>query len=307
MNLKKTTMALAIAALTTTPIFAAADVSMSGILRTDLTSSDETSTTDDDSLDIRVSKARVAIKSVEEVNSVKYHAQLEFDYDDELNDGDPTDVRTARIVAVGGFGALVFGKTSSGQFNDTVGMTDVLEHQSDNFWDQVTRSNNAFAYKTPNFGPVYAVVTGVVEDSEAYLENEDVDILGGRIVYKASGLKIGLGMTDLTDVKTRTLFGASYSADAFSVAFGYESVDFETADDDQETLAITATVNVGDVAITPYYEETENIAGVDGDEDDVFGLNVTYSISKKVYTYFETASYDSEDNDKTNLGVVVKF
>ncbi|MFT6791998.1 MAG: hypothetical protein ACJA04_001213 [Cellvibrionaceae bacterium] len=310
MNFKKTTLALALTGAMAAP-FASADLKIGGKLDVLV------ETGDNSSLDVRADDVELYFTAVEQVGSVKWIADIDLEFAGLAEDNGTTTIDTsgatttdntvevdaARIIAVGSFGAFVVGQSPSGIFADIYAKADIMAENTDVFSAQDTQFNNAIAWKTPNFGPVYAVLASYSDggDGDGTVGEKDIDIAVARVVYKANGIQAGYVMLDFQNdaatVDTRQAFGASYTNDMFTVAGFFEVVAYpDTGRDDQEVMGLSALYNATDkLALKVSYEEIEGESvGLVAFDNDVTAVGFDYAISKNITLYGETANYDAD-------------
>lgn len=265
---------------------------------------------EDKDLYASVGAARVGVtgKTPTDAMTVIYDIELETRYraNNPASDQD-IDVRTARFVIPGSWGAFVFGKTASGQWNDIYGGVDIFEENSGALFKQPTRASNVLAWKTPTVaGGLYGVVAALTL-SEA--NEDDIDATAFRVVYKGENFKVAGGQVAFSDNTAndyaRTAFDGSYKMGAFHLGATIEEVESHPADGDSTVTGLALSYSTGGTTFAVGHNNFDN--DDDARDNNVTILNVSKALSDRVGAWFEHATYDLEGSDNTSIGLRVKF
>jgi len=263
---------LATTVLVGTAGFASAEVTLSGNGRMGITSTqsvnsdDQTITTT--AFDSRV-RADVGL-------SASTDGGLEFGGSFGIHDAGPASAGTAGSVFISGaFGKLAMGSTDSAAQNAVgqlagVGYTGVGSH-------------NEISYLTGG-------------DTEMALYSYSASGFTG---YVSVGQPAPVVKDDYTDGDTFSV-GAAYSADAFSVAVGYENRNADAADDDATQLSVAASATMSGVTAKVLYTKTDN-GGEDAIDPASYGVSATYAMDAVSLTGFLRVADSATDAEDTEV------
>ena len=274
--MKKSSIALALAAFAASPLAMAVEYSVWGEVYTELTDSDA-----NEDLQLDVTTADFGLVITETFGAVTATGHIDMsmgEYD------------VAGITVEGAFGSVYVGDNGTGVL--AADLTDVLENNSEVFYTD--DSAEVIDWGLP-VGDAFSVnlFLGINEDT-----TEDLDYAGVYGSYSMAGATLAAGYTtsEVEAYDSVVDLGLSYETGPVYLALGFQDVD--TADDPVFSLA--ASYTAGAVSITPYYEQFGDL--------DVMALNLTYAFTDNFYTFFETATYaDGAGDDNSEIGMVINF
>jgi hypothetical protein len=206
----------------------------------------------------------------------------------------------AGITVSGGFGSIYVGDDGTGVFVGDA--TDVLYNNSEAFFADPT--TNVIDYGLPLSGPFSLNVFADITSGD----DEDIDALGFYGSFSTGGLGFHLGFTSIEEngaygtLDDLLDLAVTYEGGPIAAGFGYQ--ESEVLGVDWEVMSAFLTYTAGKFAITPYYEEVES---ANLGDNDVTALNISYSFSDNFYMFFETASYDDDTSDNSEIGLVLTF
>lgn len=310
-TLSKTLLASALVAAGITGMNAAhaVEYSIGGEIAVELTDSDA-----EDDLDLDVTTTDLVVTVSEKFGEVEVEGFAAFEKDTVEGDSSGLVDDGAGITVSGSFGSVFVGNDGTGVF---VGDgTDVLYNNSEAFFADPT--TNVIDYGLP-LGDAFSlnifvdITTG---------DSEEIDAFGFYGSYSLAGFTFALGYTDLTGEGALGADDPNIDSDGdpatdsddtlldddiLDLFLGYEGgpiaagVGFQDQDSaGDEIISAFLTYTAGPVAITPYVEDA-------GDAGDVVALNVTYSFSDNFYAFFETAEYEDDTADNSEIGLVLTF
>ena len=277
--MKKSSIALALAAFAASPLAMAVEYSVWGEVYTELTDSEA-----NEDLQLDVTTADFGFVIEETFGEISASGNIDFsmgEYD------------VAGITLGGPFGVVYVGDDGTGTVKPVAAdLTDVME-------------NNSYAFVTDDPAEVIDWGLPVGEDFSVNLfvginddTTENVDYAGIYGTYSLVGatLAAGYSMSESEDYDSVLDLGVSYETGPVYLAAAFQDVD--TADDPWFSFA--ATYSAGAFSITPYFEQL-------GDAD-LMALNLTYAFTENFYTFFETAAYaDGAGDDNSEIGLVLNF
>lgn len=282
----------------------AVEWSLSGEIAVEWTDSDA-----NDDLDLDVTTTDLVVGVSEKFGEVEVEGYAAFAKDDVDPDTSGLVDDGAGITVSGGFGSVFVGNDGTGVFVGDA--TDVLYNNSEAFFLDPT--TNVIDYSLP-LGDDFSL--NIFLDSTSG-DEEDIDALGVYGSYSFSGFTFALGYTSIDDAGAYTStevdgvdyadqedildFAVTFESGPIAAGVGYQST--ELAGDDFEVLSAFLTYTAGPVTITPYYEDRS----FDPADDDVVALNISYSFSDNFYAFFETADFDSDGSDNSEVGLVLTF
>jgi predicted porin len=125
------------------------------------------------------------------------------------------------------------------------------------------RMSNSFNYETPSFGGFKVVLN-------YGMENTTND--GGVVAAGATQAPI-----------TQYAIGAAYESGPLFIGVAYKNVDLSNvtvATESPNGIRATASFTLGDLQITGLYQTVSNAGGVNGADNDVYGLGLGYTLGK---------------------------
>lgn len=275
---------------------------LNGELAVELTDSEA-----DDDLDLDVTTTDLVLTITESFGNVDVEGFINYELrEDADGNADGLTNDGAGITVSGDFGSVFVGDDGSGAWVGTE--TDVLYNNSEDFFLDPT--TNVIDYGFP-FGDAFSLNV-FVEITNEDNEEENIDAAGAYGSLNLNSFTFALGYTaieeegaygsgtdeDLDDDILDLFVG--YSVGAISTGAAYQAT--EVTDEDREVTSFFLTYTTGPVAITPYYQELD----FGGNDDEIIALNISYSFTDNFYIFFETADYDSE-NDNSEIGLVLTF
>jgi hypothetical protein len=206
----------------------------------------------------------------------------------------------AGITVSGGFGSIYVGDDGTGVL--AADATDVLYNNSEAFYADPT--TNVIDYGLPLSGPFSLNIFADISAGDS----EDIDAIGTYGSYAAGPFTALFGFTSIEEDGAYGILddildlAVTYEGGPIAAGFGYQ--ESEVSGNDWEVMSAFLTFTSGKFAITPYYEQVELVGSPD---NDVAALNVTYSFTDNFYMFFETASYDDDSSDNSEIGLVLTF
>ncbi|MEZ5477120.1 MAG: porin [Thiolinea sp.] len=244
---------------------------------------------------------------------------------DNASDSNEARVRTARvIIPTPNLGTFVLGRTYSGVRADVYGHLDLFENTevynpvngsytfSTGLTAQPLSAPGVAAWKSPTFGGFY-IVPALLSVNDSNGKSTDAKTV--RAVYKQGGIQAAASIVAFDksivaghDYK-RTAIGGSYKADNWQLGATYEH------NDDHPSGNFDVTGVAGRVQVAP--KTNINLGYFKKDHDNnlldnkaIIG-NITYdlggSATKRARLFLEHEKHDMDANDKTTLGVSLKF
>ncbi len=276
MNMKKSALALAIAAVAAAPM-AQADVTMSGYIGIILGSSDA----DDAELSFASDDSTLNVSASHEMNSgLTGYGNYRTDFG--LSNGGGGDADNIHIGIKGGFGDLRVGEVpDASEYGQVAG--DILA--------DIGGEERGISY-TGSFG---AATVGV-----NYSPEGDNDRIGAGIKFSVGGFALGVGGANNTGADTTTLSaGASFGFGGASLA-----VAFKDFDNDRQTIGGKVGYSIGGVSLGLTYEAEAGDVN-DGDQkirfDAGYGLGGGIGLSTRVNVF----TADDSSRDLTDYRVMI--
>ena len=283
----------------------------------------------------RVGRASLGVKGPLEYGNLKINYNLEAEFADVANtnaEGDNKEVRvrTAMItVPTKSKGTFLAGTGYSGQRADLYGHLDIFDNvevynpksgtysMSSSLTAQSPYSPGVLAYKTPAFKDIYAVGALVSAKDD---NGKSTDATLARLIYKKDKVLLGAGITNTNKsaVSTtaskdyvRTALAASYTADKWQAGTTYEN------NKDHPTGDFTVLGVAGAYKVTPkasvklgYFKKDHDNNTLD---NKAIISNVSYALGnspkqgKSAKLYIENEKHDIKANNKTSIGIALKF
>jgi hypothetical protein len=318
--MKKQILALAVLTAISTTVAAEVNVTPYGSVGMKLVVGDDANGVDND-LEQTATKARLGVKAVEKTDFGSVMGQIEVDYDDEAMDSDGSatndkdiDVREARvIIGTKTAGALIFGSaTTSGMYADMYSHVDIFSHGGYHYFQQASHGKRIFAYKTPVVaGGLYAVFASVQVPGAG--DNEDVDVLANRLVWKKDGLKLAFGylVNNFTtaDDDVRESLGVSYDMGALSVGATWENGIGSGAVGGNDVIGVTGAWKLGNGTLKGgVYSQSSDTAAKDGLTATT--LEYAHAITGNLTGFVSVDAYDvdsSTSGSNVGFGVNMSF
>ena len=283
----------------------------------------------------RVGRASIGVKGPLEYGNLKINYNVEAEFADVANtnvenDNKEVRLRTAMItVPTKSAGTFLAGTGYSGQRADLYGHLDIFDNvevynpksgtysMSSNLTAQSPYSPGVLAYKTPVFKDFYGVGALVSAKDD---NGKSTDASLARIIYKKDKVLLGAGITNTnksavsataTKDYVRTALAASYTAGKWQVGTTYEN------NKDHPTGDFTVLGVAGAYKVTPkasvklgYFKKDHDNNALD---NKAIISNVSYALGnspkqgKSAKLYIENEKHDIKANDKTTIGVALKF
>ena len=284
---------------------------------------------------VRVGRASIGVKGPLEYGNLKINYNVEAEFSDVANPNPASDkkdvrVRTAMItIPTKTKGTFLAGTGYSGQRADLYGHLDIFDNvekynrekdlysMSSGLTAQSPYSPGVLAYKTPVFKDFYGVGALVSAKDD---NGKSTDASLARIIYKKDKVLLGAGITNTnksavsataTKDYVRTALAASYTADKWQVGTTYEN------NKDHPTGDFTVLGVAGAYKVTPkasvklgYFKKDHDNNALD---NKAIISNVSYALGnspkqgKSAKLYIENEKHDIKANDKTTIGVALKF
>lgn len=262
---------------------------------------------------------------------VKYDAEVQ--YSDNFSDRgyDDIEVMIARTIFLTNYGAVVVGKGYSGVYSEIYKRVDI--HQSNNgeiassnnmLWDQVTYTDNIFAYATPKFDFASGKIKFVAAIVSLKNDNgSDGDVLSARIVYNSKSFNASTGYVrvdksypavDQEDDYERYSFGADYKFGNATIA-GLVEMNENAFSKKENTYvgAVKYNLDAFELAVS-YQHKTYTDEWKDDTQALLIG-GVSYHYSEALSFFVEASFYDEApatygdtlSEDSVNIGFNFKL
>lgn len=273
--------------------------------------------------DLWAAKADLGVSAVTELdNGMKVKYELIADFAGELNgvdangetwtSGDSTDqagdiyVHTARSFLITDYGMLLVApRTHSGQWYQLYGNVDKFEYNRMHsqtgqgaIFGQPEQANDVIAYVSPAFGDGFRFIAAALTISD--YNEEDLDAIAYRLVYKKDALNAGAGQVIVSDKQTgsdtltRTAATAGYDFGMVSLGGTYENISI--GDVEIDAFAVVAEADVSEkTSVAVGYADKEHSANEAANKTGMMA-KIKYQASKSTYMYLEGGQY-SGDND----------
>lgn len=295
--MQKKLIALAVAGLVSAPAFAQSNVTVYGRMDIGVFSQDDVNgnsvTTVQNS---GWTTSRLGFKGSEDLgNGLKAIFQIESRL---RNDGD-NDLNTNRDTFVGltgGFGTLIAGRNST-PLNawlmdyDASG-SNAFRHTNVNLAGALeVRVSNSVVYAAPKMGGLDAAVLYAPDENDG-VKN---DVYGIGLQYKTGPLAAFYTFHAVDNVVDNHAVGGLYDFGVAKVMATYIFNSFEAANTEDETawsLGVNAPIGAGVIGLG--YTAQSDIAGIDGNDVDVWALTYKHNLSKRTYAY---TGYQRQDPD----------
>ncbi|HRD67397.1 MAG TPA: porin [Candidatus Competibacter sp.] len=341
--MKKSILALAVAAALTTPLAVQADTILYGSARASINYLDQDD--NNDFWDVVNDDSRLGVTGSEDLGG-GLSAVYQYEFGVDLTEGGNLNSNRPKLVGLkGGFGTLTIG-TQETPYYHVAGVTDIFNSSftfGGDAWlggfvsDQrgpgsLTRLSNSIFYSTPDFsgfsGEVMLVVDGSVNDAQGF--SDSVDIWNIALKYNNGPFFAGISYIALDgdnnvfidpvtldfDVDQWTV-GLGYAAGPFSVGFIYEqgtvnqyglvtkaSVDgIRIGGDDATNFLLAGSYTFGNNIISAAYGQLD--PGTRGeDEIDNYILGYQYNFSKRTRIWAEYVGRSADNVFYSDQNVV---
>ena len=288
--MRKSTLAIAIAAAIAIPMTAQADTTLYGQAHMSLDYQDSDA---GDGFDLLSNSSRIGVKGSHKLSdSLSAVYQMEWAVS---MDGESGDMGQRNRVAglKGGFGTVLFGrhdtpvKTLGNAVSEDWGSTQIggarqIRSSGDGglSWDQ--RLDNVIAYISPSFGPA-SVFLAYSPDVLSEGDNEFVDPApGGAEEVSATSILLNLGD------KKKYYLGIGWEQHEFS------ALNSAAAPEDASVIRVGGIANFGPIRLHGLYQMATDQAGVSGRDRDVYGLGASF---KSGANKFKAQWYTRDDLD----------
>ena len=295
--MRKSTLAIAIAAAIAAPMTAQADTTLYGQAHMSLEWQDSDS---GDGIDLMSNSSRIGVKGSHKLSdALSAVYQIEWGLS---MDGETSDMNQRNRVAglKGGFGTVLFGrhdtplKTLGNAVAEDWGSTQMggarqIRSLQDNSvgtgsggltWDM--RLDNVIAYVSPNFG-IASIFIAHSLDVLSEQDNEFVDPPGGADEVTATSVLLNLG-----DKKKYYLGIAWEQHELSALGAGIE---------DSSVFRVGGIANFGPFRLHGLYQGATDQGGVNGADRDVYGVGASF---KSGPNRFKAQYYTADDLDGTN-------
>ena len=291
--MKKSLIALAVASALTVPMVAQADATLYGSMRVIVAD------TEGQDLDVQDGVSRIGIKGDVDlgIDGVKgiYNFETRLRSDDGTFAGSGAgNARLSNIGITGDFGTALAGKMYAPHWLWTTAVTDATWNNAliGTIREDILRPNNTLAYISPNMSGFQAAVALVVD---AATGTDDVDITNVAVKYAANGLHVGLSFVDdaSTTDNDELGFAASYTMDAFKVAYRYQDEENVTGTNDVETNQLSGAYTMGATTLQARFTNIDNENGADADQ---WALGVQHMLGSQGRVFVEYADAETGFN-----------
>lgn len=277
--MRKSTLAIAIAAAIAAPMAVQADTTLYGQAHMSLDYQDSDAGS---GFDLLSNSSRIGVKGDHKISdglSAVYKMEWQVSMDGETGS---LNQRNRVAGLKGGFGTFLFGKhdtpfkTLGNAVAEDWGSTQMGgARQIRDFggWDR--RLNNVIAYISPNLGPVSAFVAYDPDVGGSSSPDEFID-----------------GTDEVTAVSALLNVG---NKKKFYGGLAYEQVDNGT--DDTTGLRLGLVGNIGPIRLHGLYQQISDLGFVNGADRDTYGVGVSFKSGKNT---FKGQYYTADDIDGTN-------
>ncbi|WP_431025555.1 porin [Halomonas sp. H5] len=225
-------------------------------------------------------------------------------------------IRTARVLLITDYGTLgLQPRVPSGFWNHIYRNIDVFEYNrfhgqtgNNSIFGQAEQVSDVLSYGSPRFGGfqfIGAVITPSAQD------NQDIDIVTGRLVYDQGPLNFGIGHTQvrrpgINDLY-RTSFGIGYDFGMVQLGGVYEHNDDRENSDgpaDFDAWGVNVSANLtDDWSFSVGYAENDKNFGLD---NEALVGTIRHHFNQDVYAFLEAGRYDRTENNVA-AGISVSF
>jgi len=326
--MKKSILALAIAAASTAPFAAQAegpiDGKIYGKVNVSLVNADEGST---DQWELDSNASRLGFEGATKINdglSVIYKLEYEVSVD---GDGDTFGKRNIIAGLQGNFGTVWAGRhdTPTKLAQEKIDLFNDLQGDLKNTFEGENRVNNIVAYTTPTmsgFAAMVAFVPGENDNGKAIGETDTTnDGLADGISYLVSYTvdNLYLAVAGDQDIDNQDLIRAvaQWQLDALQLGVMYQQNENNTDSDlkDESGYFVSAAYTIDAVTLKAQYGMLEDDAQfADQEEEETWSVGADYKLAKSTKLFaFYTANEDlagvkaASDKDYVGVGLEHKF
>jgi predicted porin len=201
-----------------------------------------------------------------------YHFELGYNADDNAG-SDDVDNRIGMVGLKGDFGAFMMGRMWVPTYNMAEGMQDVFNIPgSGNRYALGSRASDALAYAN-SFGDVQ-LQAAIVSSSGT---DELNDALNVGVQVPVGPVTIGVGLHDVTDGESGSIFAVKYAADAFSVVLSHTAAE----DLSDNYTAVLGSFKVGSGAAHVRMDSADNA------DQSYITAGYHHNLSKRTQVFFE--------------------
>lgn len=296
--MQKKLIALAIAGLVSVPAFAQSNVTIYGRMDIGLFNKDDANGDSTAKVDHSGwTPSRLGFKGSEDLgNGLKAIFQIETQL---TNDSSSTygNARDTFVGVTGGFGTLIAGRNSTPLNNWLVdysaNKTNMAFRQSNvNLTgDLETRVDNSIVYAAPTFSGVEFAALYAPDENEAVSN----DIYGIGLQWKGGPVGVFFTWHAIENVVDNYAIAGQYNFGVARVMASYILNSFDQGNlEDEQGWAIGVDAPIGAGSIGLGFTAESDIAGIDGNDTDVWALTYKHNLSKRTYAY---AGYQYQDPD----------
>jgi hypothetical protein len=306
MLMKKSLIALAVAGALTAPMVAQADATLYGSMRVLVVDED----TQD--LDVADGTSRIGIKGDVDlgIDGVKGIYNFETRLRADTGNFAGADSRLSNIGITGDFGTALAGKQYAPHWLWTSAVTDATWNDAiiGTIRESILRPNSTLAYISPNMSGFQAAVAIV---ADAATGTDDVDITNVAVKYAANGLHLAVSFVDdaSTTDNDETGVAASYTMDAFKVAYRFQKEENVVGTNDYDTNQLAVAYTMGATTLQARFT---NIDEENGDDADQWAVGVQQMLGSQGRVFLEYADAEtgfagSTANDRLSVGYRLDF
>lgn len=323
--MKKTLIAMGVAAAVVAPI-ASADTSVSGKVEQTMTWTDSTTGATDELTG--GTDALLVFKGSEDLgNGMSAFADIRLDLDtnatadtDGHNHGITTTQTTfdTKVGISGGFGTVVMGRMEDFTESKVNAMVDVLGGSSIEIDDVAGRQDDGIAYVSPEIVPGLTVGVAAFyhDDNTAGEDIEDLDATDIALMYSNGPLAINVAQEEIKDPTggddaEATSVGVGYTIGDLKLAGVYQSIDnlSHTAANDQDNMMAAAVYTMGANSIAVGWNEDEQGTGATDNSTSAFEVRHNFSSRTRAYVGLTSDDFatPADETDTFYIGMEHSF
>ena len=214
-----------------------------------------------------------------------------YRFERKMSTNDATQAEAGRLSYAGlkgGFGAVLMGQQWTPYYNVVAGPSDIFASTGIAQYSGPFRTGNALTYALPGGMPVGGAITFVVDGDG---EEDDLDATSVGLTFGAGPVMIGLGVHDVAAIN-RTRVGLSLSGEVggFGYAFMLEDTDPQEGDGGSTPWAVTGTF--AGFALQYSDADAENV------DSAAITLGYTYKLSGNTRIQLAWEDSDLKEDDK---------
>jgi len=320
--MKKSLIALAIAAAAPAAFAATANVDVYGIMDVAIQDTDAGTGVTEVTAAVVSNYSRIGFKGSEDLGGglkALWQVETALDAGNGADIGDTNwGTRNTFVGLSGGFGTVAMGrhdtpyKMSTGSldiFGDTIADYNLGRLNSVQLLnnDHDARNANALAYISPNLSG-FGFAAAVVMNNNAGASDKTADAISLSASYSNGPLMVTAAYQDLGDAaganatNNATKIGAGYTMGDVKIGLIYEKVDAAT---DRETSLVNAAYTMGPIVLKALYGQAE----VGAADQTLWAVGADYNLSKRTKTYVVYGNGDNGTSDVSGwtLGVRHSF